>query len=911
MMSTPRVGPRPDVGDILWVVHDFQARTSDELTLIKGDLIELIERDDEFGDRWYLGRHMANGNTGLFPEAYTQPAPKDQLRGHAIKPMTPLLEVSSATDTQSPLSSLDDAAASATTTAPPATAPVSESPTVAAATGVSTMGIPSISTPVMLPQQDSQVLHDTLNVIDEHITNLRSPPSIGALNAGNDSGSEYSTQYDHRMSYIHGEETDEEEAEVPHTRAEIMRWGPDDVAEYLFTVGVEKHHCEVFRDQEIAGEVLLEMDQSSLFIKDFDLGSVGRRLKTWSKVKALQDEVASAQAPAPRRSATSNYGSEAGSEHPRSRSRANTVTSIGRSDERPSSVQPKHIVTTNTLSSTRVGSFPLRSAPVSAGMPDSPTHYKRPSAASIRDMNHNRNSFSEYRSPSALSKMAPPSTSSSNDHRKQPSFDRNWTMGGAYTSPRPLSSTGIHDILAQSQKSHTSAHGAVPDSGVEMDRGYFSGTEGETKRSLKSMFKKRDSTNGASYTEEQRVRSATAMSRHSRYGSVDLPDGGQTASQKYYAIQGGNHRKTNSTTTTDSSLKPPPPAKDHPPVVTKLDSPTTATAPISPSSTNHKTSHDWLSAMKPNHRHSGSNTGSGLRAISDSVSSPFSKFASTAAATESSPLASPITRTGSSTASAGRSFELDSPDATKSAGASTVSGNSRTNVKKKNKQETSAYQRGLLKISPREAMKDADYSGWMKKKSSNLMTTWKPRFFILKGRRLSYYYSEDDDQEKGLIDISFHRVLPADNERLTGLHATLTGAGNASEGMDKGDDSMFIFKLTPPRAGLSRAVNFTKPTVHYFAVPNLGQGRLWMAALMKATIERDDTQPVTTSYQQKTISLAKARQQRHRPPELRDESAVAKAEDKNAALAAAAATQPGAVADVGAAALENMVPQSA
>jgi hypothetical protein len=153
------------------------------------------------------------------------------------------------------------------------------------------------------------------------------------------------------------------------------------------------------------------------------------------------------------------------------------------------------------------------------------------------------------------------------------------------------------------------------------------------------------------------------------------------------------------------------------------------------------------------------------------------------------------------------------------------------------------------------------------------MTTWKPRFFVLKGRRLAYYYSEDDEQEKGLIDISFHRVLPADNEKLTGLHATITSLGGQSmpgntEDLEKGDDSIFIFKLVPPRAGLSRAVNFTKPTVHYFAVPNLKQGRLWMAALMKATIDRDDTKPITTTYQQKTISLSKAKQMRSRPPAL-------------------------------------------
>jgi hypothetical protein len=65
-----RDGPRPDApaGSILLVVHDFLARSADELSLAKGDRIELIERDDDFGDGWFLGRHMNNGSTGLFPE---------------------------------------------------------------------------------------------------------------------------------------------------------------------------------------------------------------------------------------------------------------------------------------------------------------------------------------------------------------------------------------------------------------------------------------------------------------------------------------------------------------------------------------------------------------------------------------------------------------------------------------------------------------------------------------------------------------------------------------------------------------------------------------------------------------------------------------------------------------------------
>lgn len=69
-MAAVRSGAKEEAapGSILLVIHDFVARSADELSLAKGDRIELIERDDEFGDGWFLGRHMSNNKTGLFPE---------------------------------------------------------------------------------------------------------------------------------------------------------------------------------------------------------------------------------------------------------------------------------------------------------------------------------------------------------------------------------------------------------------------------------------------------------------------------------------------------------------------------------------------------------------------------------------------------------------------------------------------------------------------------------------------------------------------------------------------------------------------------------------------------------------------------------------------------------------------------
>jgi hypothetical protein len=62
-------------GDVLMVVHDFDARSGDELTLRRGDRINLVELDDGFGDGWYLGKHLGSGGTGLFPGIYTTKLP--------------------------------------------------------------------------------------------------------------------------------------------------------------------------------------------------------------------------------------------------------------------------------------------------------------------------------------------------------------------------------------------------------------------------------------------------------------------------------------------------------------------------------------------------------------------------------------------------------------------------------------------------------------------------------------------------------------------------------------------------------------------------------------------------------------------------------------------------------------------
>jgi hypothetical protein len=47
---------------------NFTARNLDELSFRKGDLLELLEGDDNYGDGWYIGLNLMSGERGLFPQ---------------------------------------------------------------------------------------------------------------------------------------------------------------------------------------------------------------------------------------------------------------------------------------------------------------------------------------------------------------------------------------------------------------------------------------------------------------------------------------------------------------------------------------------------------------------------------------------------------------------------------------------------------------------------------------------------------------------------------------------------------------------------------------------------------------------------------------------------------------------------
>lgn len=752
--------------------------------------------------------------------------------------------------------------------------------------------------------EDSPVMNETLSVIDEHITDLSTPrQSLAPVQAiPEDSESEYSSHLD-RISFLAGPETEEED-NSGLTKDEVVGWDPKQVATHLRSLGVDPQHCDIFEEQEISGEVLLDMDQGFIQMKEFDFGTMGRRLKTWHKIRDFQNEVRGVNKP--RQSSNTSSTTPDGMGRTSSRvlsggSILPRIPSLSVADKPGLNIRQSQPVA-GQLPSPTTSQQPPNGARASHGPgtppstwrasmgPDSPI---RASAAQVRELGHSRRHSSiDFGKPPNLELSSGSLASSVSAHKKQLSFDRDWSNAPNTPSSTNVTSPSIHTHALRKQESlDMSAESPLltPAPNLDLDRGYFSGNEIDN-RKARNVLKKRESTGSPAHSRQSSMlddprRAVTTTKRHSRLSSVDSsrdPTFGLTspASKAYHS--GSYKGRFRSASARGPMLKHT--SSGHSPTVTNLEHEQPAT----------QSTADTSLASKMNIPAKARKL-MGLRVASDAVTDTEKASASSSqnilpGTLEESPVASPAE--GSYPASqTSRSIDFDdssskgTDQAPPSAGPSSKPSQ---RSRPKTKQQTSAYTKGLLKITPEEARKQCDYHGWMKKKSSTLMTTWKPRLFILRGRRLSYYYSENDLEERGIIDISGHKVLVANSDAITTLHATLTGSknspfpsptsGESSPTAPRAPSQPFFFKLVPPKAGMSRAVQFTKPTIHYFQVDSTAVGRKWMGEIMKATIMHDLTTFETTNKQQ-TISLAKAKARKERPPALKNAEDETPAED--------------------------------
>lgn len=284
-------------------------------------------------------------------------------------------------------------------------------------------------------------MNETLSVIDEHMNDLSTPRHSLANDTGNlnDSESEYSSHLDSHPSYMRRPSSASGDKLL---ESEVKQWTPRQTAEYLRNMGVEQKHCDIFEEQEISGDVILEMDQHFIYMKEYDFGPMGRRLKTWHRIRDLQEEV---RGPKNSRQNTSVAMENDSSEHlsqyrsnvtpdddsifPRMAGFKETPGLMGLHSRQSSNADPYP-----TPLQTQSSANTPRHTPSAAAAPgawrasigsESPV---RPSAASIREFNHSRRHSSL--DTGSVSGFDPSGTTlgSLSSHKKTPSFDREWSM---------------------------------------------------------------------------------------------------------------------------------------------------------------------------------------------------------------------------------------------------------------------------------------------------------------------------------------------------------------------------------------------------------------------------------------------------------------------------------------------------
>lgn len=129
-------------------------------------------------------------------------------------------------------------------------------------------------------------------------------------------------------------------------------------------------------------------------------------------------------------------------------------------------------------------------------------------------------------------------------------------------------------------------------------------------------------------------------------------------------------------------------------------------------------------------------------------------------------------------------------------------------------------------------LQPVDAEGWVRKRGERY-NTWNPRYLVLKGGDLVVLRDPMADRIKSFVHMRGYKVISDEN-------------------------------VAPGRYGF-KIVHDTERT-HSFAVDDAAVCRSWMKALMKATIDRDMSQPVISSYNNPTISLEEAQRLQPRPP---------------------------------------------
>ncbi|CCE63168.1 hypothetical protein TPHA_0E00730 [Tetrapisispora phaffii CBS 4417] len=861
-------------------INQYEKRMEDELNMQLGDKIQVITDDSEYNDGWYYGKNLRTQEEGLYPVVFTQTFVPDRVQltqeksARRISTIMTNLPVNSTSELPTPqkaetatlingsnkmkdrslslkktMSDIDKALEELQSgnsgPAPNVTRKISD-----ISTNMEELTIEKSWTPDLQDRNIGDYSHD----LDNNQSRSASNNTI-IVNKLSDVNNKVNTSGN--VDRI---------PERPELNPKnVLNWTPEDVTDHFTLSGFDPEVSSKFKIQKISGKILLELELSHL--KEIDIDSFGTRFEVFKEIEALKKIVQN----------TPNSNEFHNDSSINVNNRSSTLMPAAHLNEQETVSNQKNIA--NMINNENLS--PLRDSKYLAPHSQTLNENTNPTNLSLKTDHQNRKS-TKSNTPSLIltpdtnkvetnnvimdenmftspRKAPKPPTYPSPVQPLSASASKRMSLSPMLNSPsthyRSTSIEKSSSVVATPKPSSKSNKFKFPQSSGTIPNSNNQLTNNTSSASRKSNIysNHRKSISGGSFVDlYHRVSSISSPYNESRKGSDNAStknnehqrqpsnisnSHSKNASQSNIDVR--SHRRNSSLLSFFSGKN-----EDRPSSPLKSSNPKT-----SGKSTHSRTSSYVKSPF------TSENADENIRATpKDLFASP--SIAVSSDITMQSPIQDSKRRVNSTFDNRSPTFDdsartLIEEDEKKRSISEMAKGKAMHKMagKPNSKRNTTAFVEGIRTIKANDAIKDADCSGWMKKKGSGTMGVWKTRFFTLHGTRLSYFSSTTDTREKGLIDITGHRVVPAkDDDKIVSLYAASTGKGR------------YCFKLLPPQPGAKKGLTFTQPRVHYFAVDTKDEMRSWMSALIKSTIDINTETSVVSSYSSSTISLAKAKE---------------------------------------------------
>lgn len=801
----------------------YNKRMEDELDMLPGDRIKVINDDSLYHDGWYLGTNLRTNEQGLYPLNFTQeissqPTQNDtnnnmnsrnvsnQIRSQTTNNDNHMFRTTSHQSNYNDMSSLYtnnnnmSYVQSHEVQQPKQQVPHKPAPP------------PPASQHRPPPQQDNYQFQDNVSISNNMNNNFA---SNNIANSRNPSVQEYGQSHPQQQY-----QQQQQQPKMPTTRPSrkasnvsyfdlhsvteaidmadnyqdnniplpdvqnVLHWSPEEVTQYFLAKGFDDKTSNTFTKHQISGNILIELELPLL--KELDMDSFGIRYQVYKEITNINKQLPQNQ----QRQQQESLSAPA------------MVGSYSNSSQQDINVQKRGNRIPNPIDTSRIPSDMIqdetlfespRKAPKPPQYPSPVQNLQSPQSPVGRISSKNVNSPMRGRvaSPSTIYEDASINFDDSQTFNDANKMSRSNTVR-SQRNPSGLSNNRPASMYNVSNSRTSSVYNNV---GMDDNRSMrnVSGNSTYSPQMRHSLqFNSPKTMNNNNFAQFQ--------NGGQQFGRQQQPENTQRRSH--------NHRKTNSVIVTGQ------PKEDNAPVVARSKS----------TKNSNRFSRIFSFGSSPNINAS-KRTPNGSKNVtrtptgnSFNGSSPRPNVSSMRTSSATLPVTSPhqtISRSGSGQYGTKQMKSLPV---------------------RSSKQMARLPMDGPRFVELDDAINQSDMHGWMSmKKGDN--GSWKTGYFILQNSRLSWYSSKDDTKEEGVHDITNHRVEKMDQgQRMTKWMAAARGKGD------------HCFKL------------YIDNILYYCAVDTKEDLKGWLRILLKSSISLDHTSPVMSTYSTTVLSLDTAKQ---------------------------------------------------